>query len=46
MAEGLLLSGQRALPERATELGFRFKFINVNDALSDIFGAGRAGQAA
>lgn len=46
MAEGLLLSGQRALPERATELGFKFRFINVGDALSDIFGAGRAGQAA
>jgi uncharacterized protein (TIGR01777 family) len=46
MAEGLLLSGQRALPERATELGFTFKFINVADALSDIFGAARAGQAA
>lgn len=46
MAEGLLLSGQRVLPERATELGFKFKFIDVVDALSDVFGAGRAGQAA
>jgi uncharacterized protein (TIGR01777 family) len=37
MADALLLSGQRALPARATDLGFSFRFGNVDDALADIF---------
>ena len=36
MADALLLSGQRALPARATELGFSFKFKNVDEALADV----------
>jgi uncharacterized protein (TIGR01777 family) len=36
MADALLLSGQRALPVRATDLGFPFGFANVDDALADI----------
>ncbi len=37
MADALLLSGQRALPVCATNLGFVFRFTNVADALADIF---------
>jgi uncharacterized protein (TIGR01777 family) len=37
MADALLLSGQRALPVRASDLGFSFQFGNVGDALADIF---------
>jgi uncharacterized protein (TIGR01777 family) len=40
MAGALLLSGQRALPVRATELGFSFRFANVGEALADIFKGG------
>jgi uncharacterized protein (TIGR01777 family) len=40
MAGALLLSGQRALPVRATELGFSFRFANVDEALADIFKGG------
>ena len=36
MADALLLSGQRALPVRATDLGFSFRFANLDDALTDI----------
>jgi uncharacterized protein (TIGR01777 family) len=36
MADALLLSGQRALPVRATDLGFSFKFNNVDEALADV----------
>jgi uncharacterized protein (TIGR01777 family) len=36
MADALLLSGQRALPVRATDLGFSFKFSNVDEALADV----------
>jgi uncharacterized protein (TIGR01777 family) len=35
MADALLLSGQRALPVRASDLGFSFKFNNVDEALAD-----------
>jgi uncharacterized protein len=45
MADALLLSGQRALPARATDLGFTFRFPDLNDALGDIFKAGTAGRA-
>jgi len=37
MADALLLSGQRALPVRATDLGFSFRYVNIDDALADIF---------
>jgi len=37
MADALLLSGQRVLPARATDLGFSFRHVNVDGALADIF---------
>lgn len=37
MADALLLSGQRALPVRATDLGFVFRYTNIDEALADIF---------
>ena len=37
MADALLLSGQRALPVRASDGGFVFRFPNVDTALGDIF---------
>jgi uncharacterized protein (TIGR01777 family) len=37
MADALLLSGQRALPVRATDLGFTYQFSNIDDAFADIF---------
>lgn len=37
MADALLLSGQRALPVRATDLGFSFRFSNIDEAFADIF---------
>jgi NAD dependent epimerase/dehydratase family enzyme len=37
MAEGLLLSGQRAVPERPEQLGFTFRYTRVEDALSSLF---------
>jgi len=40
MADALLLSGQRALPVRASDLGFSFRFSNVDEALADIFNRG------
>jgi uncharacterized protein len=40
MADALLLSGQRALPVRATDLGFSFRFANLDEALADIFKRG------
>jgi uncharacterized protein len=36
MADALLLSGQRALPRRATDLGFSFRYCNIDDALVNI----------
>jgi uncharacterized protein (TIGR01777 family) len=36
MADALLLSGQRALPVRASDLGFAFKFNNIDEALADV----------
>jgi uncharacterized protein (TIGR01777 family) len=42
MADGLLLSGQRALPERATEQGFKFRYLTVADALGEIFGGSKS----
>ena len=37
MADGLLLSGQRAVPERAQRAGFTFTYSRVDDALQAIF---------
>jgi uncharacterized protein (TIGR01777 family) len=37
MADGLLLSGQRALPLKAERLGFTFRFAELDDALRDLF---------
>jgi hypothetical protein len=34
MADALLLSGQRALPVRATDLGFSFRYSNIDEALA------------
>jgi uncharacterized protein (TIGR01777 family) len=36
MADALLLSGQRALPVRATDLGFSFRYTNIDEALANI----------
>ena len=36
MADALLLSGQRALPMRATDLGFSFRYSNIDDALASV----------
>jgi uncharacterized protein len=36
MADALLLSSQRVEPRRLNETGFRFRYSNLNDALSEI----------
>ena len=36
MADELLLSGVKVIPERLLEDGFDFKFTNLTDALRDI----------
>jgi uncharacterized protein len=36
MADALLLSGQRALPVRASDLGFSFRYGNVDEALAAV----------
>ena len=38
MADALLLSGQRAVPARAEELGFAFRYRTADDALQAILG--------
>jgi uncharacterized protein (TIGR01777 family) len=40
MADALLLSGQRALPVLAADLGFSFRLGNLDEALADIFKRG------
>lgn len=35
---GVLLTGQRVLPEKALKAGYKFKYPEVNDALRAIFG--------
>jgi NAD dependent epimerase/dehydratase family enzyme len=35
---GLLLGGQRALPVRLSEAGFRFRFTDLDTALADLLG--------
>jgi uncharacterized protein (TIGR01777 family) len=37
MADGLLLSGQRAVPARAESLGFSFRYRRLDDALHAIY---------
>ncbi|MCM3880260.1 MAG: TIGR01777 family oxidoreductase [Vicinamibacterales bacterium] len=39
MADALLLSGQRALPARALDSGFSFRFSKVEDAFRELLGA-------
>ncbi len=39
MADGLILSGQRAIPERAQRAGFTFKYAHLDEALRAIFNA-------
>lgn len=36
MADALLLSSQRALPVRATDLGFTFRYSNIDEALANV----------
>ena len=36
MADALLLSGQRALPRRATDLGFSFRYSHIDEALASV----------
>jgi uncharacterized protein (TIGR01777 family) len=36
MADALLLSGQRALPVRATDLGFTFRYSQIDEALTSV----------
>jgi NAD dependent epimerase/dehydratase family enzyme len=36
MADEMLLSGQRVLPNRLLDTGFDFKYANVEQALNDI----------
>jgi hypothetical protein len=42
MADALLLSGQRAVPARAEQLGFTFRQTMLGNALKDIFNTRRA----
>jgi NAD dependent epimerase/dehydratase family enzyme len=37
MAEGLLLSGQRAIPAKPEQLGFQFRYRDLEPALRAIF---------
>ena len=37
MADALLLSGQNAVPAKAEQLGFRFRYSRLDDALHAIF---------
>ena len=37
MADSLLLSGQKAVPAKATRAGFTFKYADVDDALGALF---------
>jgi uncharacterized protein (TIGR01777 family) len=39
MADALLLSGQRAIPERPEQLGFAFRYTRIDDALAALFPA-------
>jgi len=37
MAKALLLEGQRVLPRKATKAGFKFRYGELSDALTDLF---------
>lgn len=37
MADALILGGQRVVPDKATGLGYRFRFATIDDALEEIF---------
>lgn len=37
MADALVLGGQKVLPKKLLESGFRFRYAHVNQALADIF---------
>ena len=45
MARELLLAGARIVPRRLTELGFRFRFERLADALADLLPASGGGHA-
>ena len=38
MADGLLLSGQRAVPAKVLDAGFAFRYPRLDDALAALFG--------
>ena len=42
---GLLLGGQRALPQRLQDAGYRFQFTDLDAALADVLAARRKDQA-
>lgn len=42
LADALLLAGQRAIPAKAQQLGFTFRFENVDRALQSIYSANAA----
>jgi uncharacterized protein (TIGR01777 family) len=44
MAQGLLLSGQRAVPARAESMGFLFRYRRLDDALHAIYGVMEQGR--
>jgi hypothetical protein len=44
MAEGLLLSGQRAVPARALATDFVFAYDQVEAALANLFGGAEGGR--
>ena len=37
MADALILGGQRVVPEKAIGLGYRFRFVAIDDALGEIY---------
>jgi uncharacterized protein (TIGR01777 family) len=45
MADGLLLSGQRAIPQRAERGGFTFRYPHVDEALQAVLKAASGGGA-
>ena len=45
MADAMLLSGQRVVPERALQLGFRFRYPDLPSAFEATFGPSGANAA-